>query len=226
MSRSKPIEFVELISGFIHRTQLAVAADNKAAYGSAFRAGKGKGEMGRLLINAAIFEGHDLGDEARPRGMFTGTFVCPTIEGSPFMIPQGDLRMFNKDRETTGTSRLTYEGDMAGANGRRLHFFGHKLVDASVSLSLCQMRRSLTNLYVTITKSVAHGTMKTVNHIANEKLAANGILHMRPKDFNSETMALSASGKDVLSKVKNRTNFLAIFASKSMSPFFTATCSP
>ncbi|KAK1252313.1 hypothetical protein MKX08_003500 [Trichoderma sp. CBMAI-0020] len=236
--RSKTVEFAELMSGFIHRTQLDVAVDKKAAYESAFRAGKGKGETGRLLVSATIFEGHDMRDETQPSGMFTGTFVCTSIEGSPFMIPQGDLGLFKKDQQVTGTSRLTYEGDMVGGNGRRLHFSGYKLVDASVSLSPLQMWRSTTTLYVTITERAPYGATEMANHdhdafednlsmyqgtpnSADEKLVANGILRLRPKDFASEMMTLSASGKDVLSKAKNMTSFLTFFASKSVSHLLT-----
>ncbi|KAL7922808.1 hypothetical protein ACQKWADRAFT_291486 [Trichoderma austrokoningii] len=239
MSRSKTVEFTELMSGFIHRTQLDVTVDSRAVYESHFRAGKGKGEIGRLLVSMTVFEGHNLKDDTRPSGMFTGTFVCPTLKGSPFMIAQGDLGLFKKDREVTRTSRLTYEGDMVGVNGRWLRFSGYKLVDASVSLSPLQMWRSTTTLYVTITETVTHGTTRIAmleegaldeddlnDHQdtpipADEKLVASGILRLRPKDFVSEMMTLSASGKDILSKAKNMTSFLAFFASKSVSHLMT-----
>ncbi|GFP52911.1 cholesterol oxidase [Trichoderma asperellum] len=238
MSRSKSVEFTELMSGFIHRTQLDMVVDKKTVYESAFRAAKGRGEIGRLLVSVSVFNDYELENESQPSGMFTGTFVCPTIQGSPFMIAQGDFGLFKKDQEATGTSRLTYEGDMVGTNGRRLHFCGYKVVDASVSLSPLQMWRSTTTLYVTITERATHKTTRIAddnegildeNNLSSyqdvpisvrEKLVASGILRLRLKDLVSEMMTLSPLGRDVLSKAKNMTRFLT-FASKSVSHLLT-----
>jgi hypothetical protein len=123
---------------------------------------------------------------------------------------------------------------MVGANGRRLHFRGYKLVDASVSLNPLQMWRSTTTLYVAITEIVTQeetsidalyesspDLYQDVPFSANEKLVASGILHLRPKDFVSEIMTLSSSGSDIFDKAKNMTNFLSFFTSKSLSHFLT-----
>ncbi|KAL7783895.1 hypothetical protein V8C37DRAFT_396573 [Trichoderma ceciliae] len=241
MLRLKSVEFTELMSGFLHKTSSGVQVDETAAYESAFRAGKGRGEIGRLLVSATIFDANSLKDESQPSGMLTGTFVCPTLEGSPFMISRGDLGLFKKNHEITGTSRLTYDFDMAGANGRRLRFRGYKVVDASVSLSPLQMWRSTTTLYVAITETAIQGEDGTYNNnqedtvwddgnsdfyqdipiSANEKLVARGILNLRPKDFFSEMLTLSPSGSSLLNKTINMTNFLSFFTSKSLSHLLT-----
>ncbi|KAL7928992.1 hypothetical protein V8C35DRAFT_316705 [Trichoderma chlorosporum] len=237
MLRQKCVEFTELMSGFIHKTSLGTAVDDAASYESDFRAAKGRGEVGRLLVSATVFDGESLRDESRSSGMLTGTFVCPTIEGSPFMLSRGDLRLFKKDHEATGTSRLTYDCGLTGVNGRRLRLRGYKLVDASVTLSPLQMWRSATTLYVAITedanqqKDANQQRMVWNNAIADyyhdipisagESLVARGILTLHLKDFVSEMMTLTAAGNSLLKKAGNMTDFLSFFTSKSLSHFMT-----
>ncbi|UKZ47827.1 hypothetical protein TrVGV298_002059 [Trichoderma virens] len=237
MLRLKSLEFTELMSGFIHKTSLNAAADDKPAYESDFRAGKGRGEVGRLLISATVLDGSWLREESQPSSMLTGTFVCPTIEGSPFMISRGELGLFKRAHETTGSSKLTYDCDMTGANGRRLRLRGYKLVDASVSLSPLQMWRSTTTLYVTITEKDIRNEDSNEERIvwhddvadfyqympisAGEKVVARGILNIHPKDFASEMMTLSPAGSSLLTKTINMSKFLSFFASKSLSHFLT-----
>ncbi|KAK4071095.1 CAZyme family AA3 [Trichoderma aggressivum f. europaeum] len=236
--RQKSVEFTELMSGFLHKTCSSAAVDDTSAYESDFRAGKGRGEVGRLLVSATVFDGDILRDESQPSGMLTGTFVCPTIEGSPFMLSRGDLGLFKRNHKAPGSSILTYDCDMAGANGRRLRLHGYKLVDASVSLSPLQMWRSTTTLYVSITErgirnedanqeqivwhdDVADFYYQDVPLSPSEKLVARGILNLRPKDFVSEMMTLSPSGSSFLNKAINMSKFMSFFTSKSLSHFLT-----
>lgn len=235
--RQKSVEFTELMSGFIHKTSSSAAVDDTSAYESDFRAAKGRGEVGRMLVSATVFDDEILRDESQPSGMLTGTFVCPTIEGSPFMLSRGDLGLFKRTHKATGSSILTYDCDMAGANGRQLRLRGYKLVDASVSLSPLQMWRSTTTLYVSITEKGTHdedaNTERVVWHddvtdfyqeiplSASEKLVARGILNLRPKDFISEMMTLTPSGNSFLNKAMNMSKFMSFFTSKSLSHFLT-----
>ncbi|KAH6607097.1 cholesterol oxidase [Trichoderma cornu-damae] len=250
MLGSKSVEFTELMSGFIHKSTSDDVSDEMAAYESAFRVGKGQGEFARLLVSATVFDSNKLRDETQPSGMLTGTLVCPTIPGSPFMILRGNLGLFKKNHRVTGTSRLTYDFDMAGTNGRRLRFRGYKVVDASVSLSPLQMWRSTTTLYVAITEKTTQGKhgsharqdddddavsddddddrngdddegYEDVPLSATEKLVARGILRLRPKDLLSEVMTLSPSGRNLLGKTVNMSSFLSFFTSKSLSHFLT-----
>ncbi|KAL7948027.1 hypothetical protein V8C42DRAFT_272577 [Trichoderma barbatum] len=239
MLRRKTIEFTELMSGFIHKTPLDAAVDDTAAYESGFRAGKSRGEVGRLLVSATVFDTNSLKHESQSSGLLTGTFVCPTIEGSPFMILRGDLELFQKNHKATGTSRLTYDCDMVGNNGRRLRLRGYKIIDSSVSLSPLQMWRSTTTLYVAITERTIRDEDEIYvsrennvkNHVADfyedvpifasEKLVARGILNLRPKDFVTEMMTLSPAGSSLLNKTINLSNFLSFFTTKSMSHFLT-----
>ncbi|KAL7816738.1 FAD/NAD(P)-binding domain-containing protein [Trichoderma gracile] len=240
MLQLKSIEFTELMSGFIHRSSSAAAVDDAAAFESAFRAAKGGGEVGRLLVSATIFDTTRLRDESQPSGMLTGTFVCPSIEGSPFMILRGELGLFKRSQTVTGTSRLTYDCDMAGANGRRLRFRGYKVVDASVSLNPLQLWRSTTTLYVIITEKITYnqGGFHTNQELdfsdddiadyyedipidASDKLVARGILHLRPTDFVSEMMTLTPAGSKLVDRAVNMSNFMSFFTTKSLSHFLT-----
>ncbi|EGR49764.1 uncharacterized protein TRIREDRAFT_59382 [Trichoderma reesei QM6a] len=236
----KSIEFTELLSGFIHRSPPDAAVDDTAAFESAFRAAKGGGEVGRLLVSATVFDSTSLRNESQPSGMLTGTFVCPSIEGSPFMILRGELGLFKRSQRVSGTSRLTYDCNMAGANGRRLRFRGYKVVDASVSLNPLQLWRSTTTLYVTITEKAIgkQGGINTDQELdfsddditdyyedipiyASEKLVARGILHLRPMDFVSEMMTLTAAGSSLLDRAMNMSSFMSFFTTKSLSHFLT-----
>lgn len=241
MLQRKSIEFTELMSGFIHRSSSDVAVDDTPAYESAFRAAKGGGELARLLVSATIFDTTTLGDESQPSGMLTGTFVCPSIEGSPFMILRGELGLFKRSQKVTGSSRLTYTCDMTGVNGRQLRFRGYKVVDASVSLKPLQLWRSTTTLYVTITEKFVHdhGGNHTTSQdpdvlndditdyyedipiSASEELIARGILHLRPMDFVSEMMTLTSAGSNLLDRAMNMTKFMSFFTSKSLAHFLT-----
>ncbi|KAL7815959.1 FAD/NAD(P)-binding domain-containing protein [Trichoderma aethiopicum] len=240
MLQRKSLEFTELMSGFIHRSSSDVAVDDTPAYESAFRAAKGGGEVARLLVSATIFDTTTLGDESQPSGMLTGTFVCPSIEGSPFMILRGELGLFKKSQKVTGSSRLTYTCDMTGVNGRQLRFRGYKVVNASVSLNPLQLWRSTTTLYVIITEKVVHDHdgqytsqdpdvlndditdyYEDIPISASEKLVARGILHLRPMDFVSEMMTLTSAGSSLLDRAMNMTKFMSFFTSKSMAHFLT-----
>ena len=89
--------------------------------------------------------------------MLTGTFICPAIAGSPFIVQRGDFNLFVLDQKAPGTKNLTYDFDMRGIDGKILHFHGYKVVDSSVALALLQFWRATSTLYVTIVEPGRHG---------------------------------------------------------------------
>ncbi|KOS19571.1 Cholesterol oxidase [Escovopsis weberi] len=209
------LDFVELLSGFIHEESSSQnnRYDQKSAYERAYNVGKGRGQSARLFVNVAVTDPEMLLNDGGSSGILTGTFVCPTIRGSPFMVLQGDFGLFKPDEATAGTSRLTYDFGMVGVDGRRLKFHAYKLVDPSVTLDPRQLWHSTTTLYVSITERLS-GTV-----------LATGILSLGFGDLFSEFLSLTSTGNHLMDKAFKVANFVSFFALKSAS-FFLAPMAP
>ncbi|KAK5999103.1 hypothetical protein PT974_01492 [Cladobotryum mycophilum] len=246
------IDFAELLSGFIHKGSSSNGkADEKSTYELAFRTGRSRGQSARFFVNVALLDPDVMLNDDGSTGILTGTFVCPAIKGSPFMALRGDFGLFKPDDSATGTSRLTYECDMVGVNGRRLHFHGYKIVDSSVTLDPRQLWYSTTTLYISITESGppkspiktkqlddngwtdmvrrkgANGTaaFENTQTVHGQRAVACGILHLRPMDLLSEVLTLTPMGNHLLEKALKVANFVSFFTLKSLS-FMLAPLAP
>ncbi len=153
--------------------------------------------------------------------MLTGTFVCPTIPGSPFMVQRGEFNLFIDDHKAPGTKNLTYDFDMRGINGQKLHFHGYKVVDSSVALAPVQFWKSTSTLYVTVSQHhkgmCAHPDDTEAWRLG--KVLAKGIMHIQPTDFLSEILTLTSTGSSLLQKAVSAANFMTFFTRKSLSLF-------
>jgi hypothetical protein len=184
------------------------------------------------------------------RGTVTGTFVCSSIEGSPFMISRGDMELLRPDPEVTGTTTITYRFDMTGMSGRRLVFHGHKAIDSSSALNPRQMWRSTTTLYVTITEPEAaeslDGSFSHFRRSSHSKspvfrarsdaiqenpapscdgdasVIAAGILHIKLSDFQKQLFTMTPTGKTLLKRAATLGIFTNYFASKLLPHFFSS----
>lgn len=211
--------FTEVMSGHIHR-DTALRRDNVDTYKLAARMAKSLSETARFFLSVQSFNIRSIVYDPNHKATLTGTFVCPTLKGSPFMVHRGDFNLFLLDRKAPGTRNLTYDFDMRGVNGRKLHFHGYKVVDSSVALSPVQFWKSTSTLYVTITEPLADSQRRCED--ADEcgllgKIVAKGIMRIQPQDFLSEVMTLSPTGSSILKKVLSAGNFLTFFTRKSMS---------
>ncbi|KAI1104865.1 FAD/NAD(P)-binding domain-containing protein [Jackrogersella minutella] len=211
--------FTEVMSGFIHRDK-GLKRDNVDTYELAARTAKSLSETARFFLSVQSFNIRSTVNDPSHRALLTGTFVCPTLEGSPFMVQRGDFNLFLLDRKAPGTRNLTYDFDMRGINGRKLHFHGYKVVDSSVALSLVHFWKSTSTLYVTITEPLPEHDRSCLD--ADEsgllgEIVAKGIMRIQPQDFLSEVMTLTPTGSSILNKVLSAGNFLTFFTRKSMS---------
>ncbi|KAI1772865.1 FAD/NAD(P)-binding domain-containing protein [Hypoxylon cercidicola] len=211
--------FTEVMSGFIHRDR-GLKRDNIDTYELAARAAKSLSETARFFLSVQSFDIRSITHDPHHRAMLTGTFVCPTIPGSPFMVRRGEFNLFLLDRKAPGTRNLTYDFDMHGINGKKLHFHGYKVVDSSVALSISHFWRSTSTLYVTITEPIPADQRRCKD--ADEcgllgEVVAKGIMRIQPKDFLSEVLTLTPTGSNIFKKVKSAGNFLTFFTRKSMS---------
>ncbi|KAI6085985.1 FAD/NAD(P)-binding domain-containing protein [Hypoxylon rubiginosum] len=211
--------FTEVMSGFIHRDK-GLKRDNIDTYELAARTAKSLSETARFFLSVQSFDLRSVIHDPHHRAMLTGTFVCPTIAGSPFMVRRGEFNLFLLDRKAPGTRNLTYDFDMHGINGKKLHFHGYKVVDSSVALSVTHFWKSTSTLYVTITEPLLpeeRGCKDADECGLLGEVVAKGIMNIQPKDFLSEVMTLTPTGSNIFKRVKSASNFLTFFTRKSMS---------
>ncbi|KAI0397227.1 FAD/NAD(P)-binding domain-containing protein [Xylariaceae sp. FL0594] len=213
--------FTEVMTGHIHPLKGSYR-DDIEGYELAERTAKSLCETARFFLSVRAFDVRAIVHDPRHVANLTGTFVCPTLQGSPFMVQRGDFNLFLVEIKAPGTRNLTYDFDMLGINGRKLHFHGYKVVDSSVALSPAQFWKSTSTLYVTITecgKNEAKSTLEPEEGRHRGKAVAQGIMRIEPKDFLSEILTLSPTGSNIFRKTKSAWDFLTFFTRKSMSLF-------
>ncbi|KAI1444802.1 FAD/NAD(P)-binding domain-containing protein [Annulohypoxylon stygium] len=211
--------FTEVMSGYIHRDK-GLLRDNIDTYKLAARTAESLSETARFFLSVQSFNIRSIVNDPSHRAMLTGTFVCPTLRGSPFMVQRGDFNLFLLDRKAPGTRNLTYDFDMRGIDGRKLHFHGYKVVDSSVALSPVHFWKSTSTLYVTITEDLSRDERSDPD--ADEtgllgNIVAKGIMRIQPQDFLSEVMTLTPTGSSIFNKAMSAANFLTFFTRKSLS---------
>ncbi|TGJ86541.1 hypothetical protein E0Z10_g2214 [Xylaria hypoxylon] len=217
--------FTEVMSGHIHRlhddNHNSNLRDNIDAYNLAARTAKSLCETARFFLSVQAFNTRSIVNDPKHSANLTGTFSCPTLEGSPFMVRRGNFNLFLVDTKAPGTRNLTYDFDMYGTNERKLHFHGYKVVDSSVALSPMQFWRSTSTLYVTITEPPPKGSrdQHEEDFCPKGKVVAQGIMRIEPRDFLSEILTLAPTGGSIFDKVKSAANFMTFFTRKSMNLF-------
>ncbi|GAB1314406.1 Cholesterol oxidase [Madurella fahalii] len=218
--KASGIGFTEVMSGFIHYDR-DLTEDNQETYELAHRVAKSLCESARFFLSVQSFDTKALVKHSQHRGMLTGTFVCPAIPGSPFMVQRGEFNLFILNSKAPGTRNLTYDFDMTGVNGRKLHFHGYKVVDSSVALAPFQFWRATSTLYVTISEHVPGMCADLDDEDAWRQGAvlAKGIMHIQPADFLSQINTMTPTGSNVLKKAISAASFLTYFTRKSLSLF-------
>lgn len=214
--------FTEVMSGFVHHDEVGMKEDKRSTYDLAYRTAKSLCESARFFLSVQAFNTNTIVSNPDHRGMLTGTFVCPTIPGSPFMVSRGEFNLFKLDHKAPGTRNLSYDFDMMGVNGELLHFHGYKVVDSSVALAPLQFWRSTSTLYVTISKRTKKGPIDRGEDAWRRlDVIAKGVMHIQPQDFLSEVMTMTPTGSSILRKVMSATSFMTFFTRKSLSLFLS-----
>jgi len=218
--RAAGFGFTEVMSGFLHKDS-DMTDDHRSTYELAYRTAKSRCQSARFFLSVQSFNTRLTVNDPEHRGLLTGTFACPTIPGSPFMVQRGNFNLFIMDHKAPGTRNLTYDFDMIGVDGKTLHFHGYKVVDSSVALAPLQFWRSTSTLYVTITKKlppnlVDPGWEEPWRH---GTVVAKGIMHIQPMDFMSEILTMTPTGSGLLRKALSAASFMTYFTRKSLSLF-------
>lgn len=216
--KAKGFGFTEVMTGFVHYDKRLVE-DNKDTYELANRTAKSRGEIARFFLSVQSFDLNETMSHHQHRGMLTGTFVCPSIPGSPFMVQRGEFNLFILNNKAPGTRNLTYDFDMKGTDGRKLHFHGYKVVDASVALSVSGFWKATTTLYVTISEHEP-GLCADLNDEdawRRGTVLAKGMMRIEPSDFLSEIATMTPQGSSTLEKVSGAAKFLTFFTRRSLS---------
>lgn len=210
--------FTEIMEGFVHYgTRLK--DDTVDTYKLAHRIAESRCENARFFLSVHAFDVDEMFRDRHHRGMLTGTFVCPSIPGSPFMVQRGEFNLFAADTKAPGTRNLTYDFDMRGTDGKKLHFHGYKVVDASVALSPRNLWRATTTLYVTISEYLPG---LCVNMGDDEgwrrgNVVAKGMLRITTKNFRRELKTMVPKGAGFFRKTLTAAKFATFFSRKSLS---------
>ncbi|KAK8066348.1 glucose-methanol-choline oxidoreductase [Apiospora hydei] len=215
--------FTEVMSGFIHYDDWKQDASGLDTYELAARIAESRCESARFFLSVQSFNTRSIVNDPDHRAMLTGTFSCPTIPGSPFMVQRGGFNLFKQFLDAPGTRNMVYNFDMRGVDGTVLHFRGYKVVNSSVALSPVQFWKATSTLYVTITRPYSddeseyeEGPDDTNNRGA---IVAKGIMRIQPADFASQILTMTPTGSGLWRKAISATSFLTYFTRKSMSLF-------
>lgn len=212
---SNTISFTELLKGCLYSSKTMDLGRN-ATYERAYWMANGRGEVARLLASIQLQEPTLKHRARRYKGTISGTLVCPTIQGSPFMIHDGTVELFQPDLDTSGTTMLVYDSFMAGTNGRELCLRGFKVLDSSVSFSPRQLWRAMTTLNVAIVEKTDN-----VSKAGNEyQTVAAGMLKVKLGNFLKQLRTMTATGEHPLEKSKRVVDLSSHFARQMASQFF------
>lgn len=215
--RASGFGFTEVMTGFVHHDP-NLKTDERETYELAHRTARSRCESARFFLSVQSFDVASTLAHDQHRSMLTGTFACPSIPGSPFMVQRGEFNLFVLNSKAPGTRNLTYDFDMKGIDGRKLHFHGYKVVDSSVALSPRNFWRATTTLYVSISEHVPGMCADLDDEDAwrQGRVLAKGIMHIQPSDFVSEILTMTPTGSSLLKKALSATSFLTFFTRKSL----------
>ncbi|KAG6009924.1 hypothetical protein E4U21_000695 [Claviceps maximensis] len=214
-----PVSFTECMTGFVDASA-APGGDNAACFAACHGAGRAKAQALRLLLRAGLRTHTRTGGAGARRGTLMGTVVCPALGGSPFVAHNGHLALFQPDGSVAGTSKLVYDFDMTGVDGRRLHFHGYKLIDASASCRPRQLWRALTTLYVTVTHDRGPGCGSGSD--PEPAVLARGILRMALRDLGRQLRSLNVAAGEASRRERHASlrRFIVYFLRRSAPHLF------
>lgn len=218
------IGFTEVMSGFIHYGKWKQDASGLETYELAERIAESRCESARFFLSVQSFNTRSIVNDPEHKAMLTGSFSCPTIPGSPFMVRRGDFNLFKQFLEAPGTKNLVYNFQMRGVDGNILHFRGYKVVDSGVAFSPIQFWRATSTLYVTITEPDSDRESDYESEGQDDPrprgtIIAKGIMRIQPADFASQILTMTPTGNSLLRRVISATSFVTYFTRKSLSLF-------
>ena len=127
------------------------------------------------------------------------------------MINRGSFQLLNSYLKSSDTKNMTYDFDMTGVNGEKVHFHGYKVINNSVALNPWAYWKATTTLNVVL----------STPHTTDCKLLGRGILRIQPSDFKSELFSMHSYGPGALGKLASASSFLNYFTKQSAGMFLT-----
>ncbi|KAK2747221.1 ERAD-associated protein [Onygenales sp. PD_40] len=200
---TREIEFSEIMTGYMY------IGDDICDHVTAAKAANGSCSSARLFVSVRSWDIDSLTSSDKHHAMLTGSFACGSLPGSPFLILRGDFRLFQTDPRTPDTTNIIYDFDMISSEGDRIHFYGEKIIDPSVTLSPRRVWKAASTLYATLTRR------------ADNVVISRGILNLEPSKFVSELRTLIGAGQDQTSKTGALIKFLKYFSKQLGRPFLS-----
>ncbi|KAH6855060.1 hypothetical protein B0I37DRAFT_363801 [Chaetomium sp. MPI-CAGE-AT-0009] len=195
------IEFSEIMSGFIH------AGPEVDDFEVAARLARGCSEAARFFLTVKSWDTAELVNDSRHPANLTGTFSCSALGGT-FLVHRGTFQAFSQDPREPDTTNLTYDFDMVSASGRKLHFYGYKVVNTAAFLNAPALWRQASTLYVTITSR-------------SGEVVGRGVLHIQPVDFVRNWRSFQGSGPSYWESLKSVASYAAYFTKQLAIPFLS-----
>lgn len=209
------VGFTEVMSGFLHRydeeytispmKSMAGNNNNPETYRLAHPIACSQCESTRFFLTFKAINIAEFMHEPEHHRVLTGTFVCPTLPGSPFAVSHGVLHLLVLDHKAPGTCNLIYNFDLHGTNGDTLHFHDYKVINSSVALAPLCIWQATTTLYVTITKKRRERGSSDSDHLHYNCPVAKGIMKIQLSDFLSQVLTLTPTGSGLLRKIASIT---------------------
>lgn len=147
------IGFIEVMFGFFY-VDIKMIEDNWVMYEFVYCIGKLFCESVRFFFSVQFFNIKEMISYVQYCGMLIGIFVCLVICGFLFMVQRGEFNLFIFNFKVLGICNLIYDFDMIGVDGRRLYFYGYKVVDLLVVLVFIQFWKVISIFYVIISEYV------------------------------------------------------------------------
>lgn len=137
----------------------------------------------------------------------TGTFSSSPL-GGIFIVHRGTFQLFSQDRREPDSANLVYKFDMTSPSGRKLHFYGYKIVNTASFLNPSEIWRQTSTLYVQITEN-------------GDKVIGRGTLHVQPSDFTQQMKTFQTGGRSTLARLGSAIKFLTFFAKQLAVPLLS-----
>ena len=203
VAKKHGIEFTEIMSGHIH------IGSNVEDYDLAERLARGNCEEARFFLSVHAYDADTFLSSDKHDAMLTGTFTSGALPHSPYMVTGGNFQLFNSDPDFPDTKNLTYDFNMVGTDGSRLHFMGKKIINDLAAFSISGTWKATTTLMVTLTNP---------DLPEKEHLVGRGILHIDPQNFIQEL-------KTFYSSMNSTKQFLTYFV-KELAHVFLGPLDP
>ncbi|KKY25275.1 putative glucose-methanol-choline oxidoreductase [Phaeomoniella chlamydospora] len=197
------ISFSEVMSGNIHIGDVHTTNDLRN-YLLASQLAKRQCEEARLFMTIKTWS-QQCGTQS---GIVTGSFVCGSLQASPYLILRGRVDIFAHDKSGPDRNSLVYDFDMKGTDGNIIHFHGFKIIDSSVTLNPATFWKATTTLYVTLSN-------------LDGSILGRGTLKISARLFIDQLKTLQSPEGGWLSKQSPVLQFIKYFIRQSAPSFFT-----